>query len=85
MSSKKGSHDALIDRATDWLNDKLMPYIGPPALGPYDAESSEPASSKPCPICLHPMKEHRAEWDTETGHLYLHHPDAEFPGEMQVR
>jgi hypothetical protein len=85
MSGKSGPHEPLINRATQWLNDKLMPVFGPPPLGPYDPESPEPTSSKSCPICLHPMKEHRAEWDAETGHLFLQHPDVEFPGEMQVR
>lgn len=84
MTDQEGESEPIIDRATDWLNDKLRPYLGPPPLGPYDPESTEPESEKPCPICGYPINQHRAEVDPETGHTYLHHPSAEFPGTLQV-
>jgi hypothetical protein len=77
-------HEPLVDRATDWLNDHLRPYIGPPPLGPYDPESKELESSKSCPICGFPISEHRRETDPESGHCYLYHPTDEFPGPLQV-
>jgi hypothetical protein len=75
-------HEPLIDRATEWLNNKLFPYIGPPALGPYDKESTEPVSDRSCPICGYPMGEHRKE--ESDGHVYLHHPDGDAAGVMEV-
>lgn len=84
MTDQDSESEPFIDRATDWLNDKLRPYIGPPPLGPYGPESTEPESAKPCPVCGHPINEHRVEVDPDTGHTYLHHPDAEFPGTLQV-
>jgi hypothetical protein len=53
----------------DRLNRMLMPYIGPPELGPYDEPPLAPTGPKPCPICGAPMAEHeieRAEWPTPT-------------------
>lgn len=75
-------HEPLIDRATDWLNHKLFPYIGPPTLGPYDEESAEPVSDRACPICGYPMGEHVKE--VSDGHVYLHHPDGDAAGVMEV-
>lgn len=39
------------------LNARLLPYIGPPPLGPYD---EEPVAARPaaCPLCGAPMSEH---------------------------
>jgi hypothetical protein len=75
-------HESAIGRATGWLNNKLFPYIGPPTLGPYDEESTEPVSDRSCPICGHPMGEHRKE--ISEGHTYLHHPDGDDAGVMEV-
>jgi hypothetical protein len=72
-----------FSQAVDWLNAKLFPYLGPPELGPYDAESPIPESAHPCPICGHPMMEHPLEVDEETGHRFLHHPDERFPDVME--
>lgn len=76
--------EPLIGRATGWLNGKLYPYLGPPPLGPYSAESTEPVSHRACPLCGYPMSEHLAEVSPETGHIYLHHPDAAVEGVMEV-
>jgi hypothetical protein len=45
----------------DRLNRMLMPYIGPPALGPYDEPPLPPTGPKPCPICGQRMDEHEIE------------------------
>ncbi len=45
----------------DRLNRMLMPYIGPPALGPYDQAPLPPTGPKPCPLCGAPMSEHEIE------------------------
>jgi hypothetical protein len=43
----------------DRLNGRLIPYIGPPQLGPYDQEPE--VHVKPCPICGQPMAGHTYE------------------------
>jgi hypothetical protein len=55
--------------AAQWLDDKLIPLLGPPPLGPYDAE---PPHVSTCPLCGAPMMQHRSERDGE--HTYLHCP-----------
>jgi hypothetical protein len=45
----------------DRLNGALMPYIGPPELGPYDQAPLPRAGAKPCPICGAPMDDHEIE------------------------
>jgi hypothetical protein len=44
---------------TAWLNGRLLPFLGPPPLGPYDDEV--PVAERPvarCPLCGAPMTEH---------------------------
>jgi hypothetical protein len=86
MAKDTGPDEAepLIERATDWLNEKLYPYLGPPDLGPSDPVSTVPESSHPCPICGHPMVEHPVEFDEETGHRFLQHPDDRFTDLMEI-
>jgi hypothetical protein len=45
----------------DRLNGMLMPYIGPPALGPYNEAPLPPVGAKACPICGQPMDAHIIE------------------------
>jgi hypothetical protein len=42
----------------DRLNAALVPYLGPPALGPYNQEPVADAAIKPCPLCGAAMSEH---------------------------
>jgi hypothetical protein len=53
----------MAKRATwvDRLNAMLIPKIGPPPLGPYNEDPLPPTGPKPCPVCGHPMDEHRVE------------------------
>jgi len=76
--------EPAIDRAVDWLNAKLYPYIGPADLGPFETITDLMESSHPCPICAHPMMDHPSEFDPETGHHFLHHPDPAFPDVMEI-
>jgi hypothetical protein len=82
--SEPGESEPIIDRATDWLNGKLYRYIGPADLGPFETGSEVIESSRPCPICGHPLVEHPNELDRETGHHFLHHPDPAFPDVMEI-
>ena len=45
----------------DRLNRRLLPYIGPPPLGPYDEEALPPTQAKACPVCGNPMVDHDLE------------------------
>jgi len=37
MSEKRTSEDeSKVTKATEWLNEKLYPILGPPPLGPYE-------------------------------------------------
>jgi len=75
MSSEEPpKREPLIDRATEWLNEKLEPALGPPDLGPFGEPADPPEPVRPCPICHYPMGEHRVEIDDE-GRVFLHHPD----------
>lgn len=45
----------------DRLNRLLVPYIGPPPLGPYDQPPLPPASESACPMCGMVMSAHEVE------------------------
>ena len=55
----------LIDR----LNAKLLPYIGPPPLGPYD-EAPKPTTAPACPLCGEPMADHAIDRSGERTQLH---------------
>jgi hypothetical protein len=67
-------HEPAIDRAVEWLNEKLEPVLGAADLGPFDEPPDPPEAVRPCPICHYPMGEHRVEVDAD-GRVFLHHPD----------
>jgi len=62
-------HTHGLTHAAEWLDDKLIPLLGPPPLGPYGAESPHATT---CPLCGQPLAGHRTE--KEEGHVYLHCP-----------
>jgi len=71
-------HEDRLVQATEWLNMKLLPWLGPPPLGPYDRPELDPPDAvahKPCPICGRMMSEHRVEASRITGKVFLYHPD----------
>ena len=45
----------------DRLNRRLLPYLGPPPLGPYDEEPLPPTQAKACPLCGRAMADHDVE------------------------
>jgi hypothetical protein len=71
----KTEREPLIDRATEWLNDKLSPSLGTADLGPFGEPAGPPQAGRLCPICHIPMGQHRVEVDPADGRVYLHHPD----------
>lgn len=42
----------------DRLNAALVPYLGPPVLGPYDQPPLPDSALRPCPLCGEPMSGH---------------------------
>jgi hypothetical protein len=54
----------LIER----LNARLLPWIGPPPLGPYDEEPA-PNRAAACPLCSAPMSEHHIDRSFERTQL----------------
>jgi hypothetical protein len=64
----------FASRAAEWLDDKLIPVLGPPPLGPYGADDPQPEAHTSCPICGEPLAQHRVERDGE--HSYLHCPNS---------
>ena len=58
-------------RFIDWLNHKLIPVIGPPDLGPYDAVLQKVGDAL-CPVCGTPMTEHSI--DHSAANTVLHCP-----------
>lgn len=42
----------------DRLNRALVPYLGPPRLGPYDEPAQPAVATRACPMCHRPMSEH---------------------------
>jgi hypothetical protein len=77
-------HHYGIGSAAEWLDDRLLPILGPPALGPYDAPSTIATSDRACPICGRALREHEAELDPGSGHIFLHHPDASIEGVLET-
>ena len=45
----------------DKLNALLLPYIGPPPLGPYGEAPLPPVRESACPMCGAAMSEHDVE------------------------
>jgi hypothetical protein len=58
----------------DRLNGALLPYIGPPPLGPFDQEPLAPTAQKPCPICGAAMADHEIERSGGNTATRLHCP-----------
>jgi hypothetical protein len=82
-----GPEESKLEAVTEWLDDKLLPYLGPPALGPYDKSEVDPPeviAEALCPICGHAMGAHIIETTTNHGTIYLRHPDDSFPELMET-
>lgn len=42
----------------DKVNAALIPYLGPPPLGPYNEPPVADSASRACPLCALPMAQH---------------------------
>jgi len=69
-----------VHRATGWLDDKLVPLLGPATNGPWEHNVNEDENAGPadqlCPVCHHAMSRHIEETDPHTHHTYLRCPDS---------
>ncbi|MFF1633518.1 hypothetical protein [Leifsonia sp. NPDC058248] len=71
----KPEHERRAWQASDWLDSKLLPILGPPPLGPYGEPQEVDLLDAICPLCGRPMRDHVIE-RTEH-HVYLHCPGDE--------
>ncbi|KQV06935.1 hypothetical protein [Leifsonia sp. Root112D2] len=62
----------------EWLDDRLLPILGPPPLGPYDVETPPTPDHLLCPLCGTPMAGHTMERDG--AHAFIHCPGAHDTG-----
>ena len=67
-------------RFIDWLNYKLIPVIGPPDLGPYDAVL-EKVGEALCPVCGTALTEHSI--DHSAANTVLNCPAPHKPAPVQ--
>ena len=51
--------DGRLVRSAAWVDRKLTPVFGPPPVGPYADDDRAPVTT--CPVCGHPMDEHRID------------------------
>jgi hypothetical protein len=58
-----------VSKFIDRLNQRLLPWLGPPPLGPYDDEPAQPAV-RVCPLCGNPMDDHEIDRSGERTQLY---------------
>ena len=74
MARKTGhtGSQQLAARAAEWLDDKLIPILGPPPLGPYGEDEPRAEAHTACPLCGQPLAQHRVERDGE--HSFMHCP-----------
>ena len=56
------------------LNRRLFPVLGPPPLGPYGEAPLPPVRDMACPLCGHPMSDHRIERH-DGAETFVHCPD----------
>ena len=70
-TNASGEHGIL--GAVSWLNRTLLPWIGPPPLGPYTTEQKQAERAEAtCPICGELMSRH--EIDRSGERTQIHHP-----------
>ena len=63
--SQGQGYAGFIDR----MNRRLLPYIGPPPLGPYNEEAA-PSRPAACPLGAAPMPRHEIDRSGEGTQLY---------------
>ena len=56
-------------RFIDWLNRSLKGPLGPPSSGPFD-EVVQQVGAATCPVCRHPMSEHRIDLTAPNAELH---------------
>lgn len=75
VRARKPGRGSGFRRPFDWLDRKLLPFIGPPPLGPW--EENDTQEVRVCPICGHEFSEHTL--DSSTDNPILNCPVAPMP------
>lgn len=73
--SKNDGEGGKLAGLFDKLNRKLVPYIGPPPLGPYNETPLPAPATKLCPLCGTPMADHEIDRSGERTQLYCPRPE----------
>lgn len=63
VRTKKPGRGSGFRRPFDWLNRKLLPVMGPPPLGPWEASDGQEVGV--CPVCGHELREHTLDSSTD--------------------
>jgi hypothetical protein len=75
-------------KATTWLDDKLVPILGPAPLGPYELDERDDPNpgiaDLLCPVCHHAMSRHTTEVDAVSGHTFVTCPETGTSYEIEV-
>ncbi|MFC4243854.1 hypothetical protein ACFOYW_10745 [Gryllotalpicola reticulitermitis] len=68
-----------VQRATEWLDDKLVPILGPAPNGPFESDRAEDprpgVTDELCPVCHHAMSRHTEEVEPGTNRVFRRCPD----------
>ena len=77
-----------VAKATTWIDDKLVPILGPSTLGPYELDERDDPNpgvvDELCPVCHHAVSRHEVHVDEATGHTYRICPDTGASYEIDV-
>ncbi|GAA4161831.1 hypothetical protein GCM10022286_20000 [Gryllotalpicola daejeonensis] len=69
-----------VAKATTWIDDKLVPILGPSNLGPYELDERDDPNpgvvDELCPVCHHAVSRHEVHVDEATGHTYRICPES---------
>ena len=64
MDHEKPPRRSFLDRVYgrggwwDRINSRLVRVAGPATVGPYETTPEPVRTTRPCPLCHHPMDEH---------------------------
>lgn len=68
-----------VQRATEWLDGKLVPILGPAPTGPFESdEADDPnpgVADELCPVCHHALSRHTEEVEPGTNRVFRRCPD----------
>lgn len=72
--NEKGAQGGGLAGLFDRINRRLVPYIGPPPLGPYNETPPAVPAPRLCPLCGVAMADHDIDRSGERTQLYCPRP-----------